>query len=174
MGLGCRADCNWSIHAIAPNPKDDQFVAYFTNPRYDGRIGRSVFPVSFWGPKSARENGAKRNEGQPIENKRLSEIDDSAPSMISKTCDPCRETFHFAKRNEALRCRCFGLIAARNETGRVHDDKMGQLSGRSPARRKLRPHPEGEAKPRVSKDDSECTRQAPRDRSSRPLRGASE
>jgi hypothetical protein len=33
--------------------------------------------------------------------------------MISKTCDPCRETLHFAERNEALRFRCFGLLGER-------------------------------------------------------------
>src|SRR5665213_4221461 len=41
-GLGSWADCNGSIHAIAPNPKDDQFIAYFTTSRYNGRIRRNV------------------------------------------------------------------------------------------------------------------------------------
>jgi hypothetical protein len=62
-----------------------------------------------------RENAAKRNEGQLIENKRFREMADSTPSMISMACYPHRETIHFAWRNEAL---CFHWLCPlrRNET----------------------------------------------------------
>jgi hypothetical protein len=49
-----------------------------------------------------RENAAKRNKVQLIENKRFREMADSTPSMISMACSPRRETIHFAQRNEAL------------------------------------------------------------------------
>jgi hypothetical protein len=62
-----------------------------------------------------RENAAKRNKHQRIENKRFREMADSTPSMISMTCSPRRETIHFAQRNEAP---CFHWLCPpqRNET----------------------------------------------------------
>ena len=74
----------------------------------------SILLATFW-LKRPCANGAKRNEGQTIENTQFREIVDSAALMISKTCDPRRETFHFAERNDALCFRCFGP-ARRKET----------------------------------------------------------
>jgi hypothetical protein len=73
-----------------------------------GREGRDLLVR-----KSAPENGAKRNKGQTIENKRFGEIVDSASSMISMTCDYPAQRFHFVWRNEALRFRRIGQSGAR-------------------------------------------------------------
>jgi hypothetical protein len=98
--------------AISINPKYDKYLSYFRSSCYGGRIGREHFARNILVKKPCA-NGAKRNEGQTIENTQFREIVDSAALMISKTCDPCRETFHFAERNEALRFRCFGLLGER-------------------------------------------------------------
>jgi hypothetical protein len=69
--------------------------------------------------KAHAKKMAKRNEGQPIENKRFCEIVDSAPSMISMACDPRCETIRFVWRNESFVLAVLGLVSATNEMAKA-------------------------------------------------------
>jgi len=58
---------------------------------------------NFWPGKSACEKTAKRNEPEPIENKRFGEMAESGALIVSRTCFARCETIRFVWRNEPLR-----------------------------------------------------------------------
>jgi hypothetical protein len=68
-----------------------------------------------------RQNAAKRNKVQLIENKRFREMADSTPSMISRACSPVAK--RFISRSETKPFVFIGFVplgaTKRNETGRL-------------------------------------------------------